>query len=150
MRRFLAFGFLLVIPATVQAQETYSIAVPAPLVLDLSVILSDTNAETCKRLNLQPGCTQGDACTNANAAGGSGCTPAQARAANARIYPGTQAGREELVAFHIALPRFTELLAHAKGRNTARWCERYRALSASAQNAECSAISQPDQCGICQ
>src|SRR5687767_9696001 len=87
---------LLAGPASAQV-ETYAVPGSAANVATLTSVISFRNRETCERWSLATTCTQAQACTAANAIGGSSCTAANARAANARIFPLTQAGREEYV-----------------------------------------------------
>ena len=150
MRKLLAVGFLLIIPAVVEAQETYSLNATAGQVTDLTSVVVGANVDTCLRLGQGESCTQAEACEAASAAGGVSCTPAQARAANARLWPNTQAGREEFVTFFIVAPRFKDLRAAQNGRNRVRYCDIWwPAQTQTTKNAECSKLVQPAGCSVC-
>lgn len=142
------------------AQETYSISANANQVTDLTAIVGAANTAVCDRLGLAIGCTQAQACTGAQAPGGASCTAAQARSVNARIYPQTQAGREEFVVFEIAAPKFQELrfslvLQSSQKELCDFWATAPRAGANSKDNV-CSAaglptsVSAPTGCELCR
>jgi hypothetical protein len=122
----------------VSAQETYSLSATANQVSLHDRDRASSNRQACTRLGLSSTCTQAQACTAANAAGGASCTAAQARAANARIYPATQAGREEFLTFSIVAPEFQRRVkgAAADEQNAAKaW---FLAQSQAVRDAECA------------
>lgn len=140
---------LIALPAL--AQETYSVPATAGQVMDLTQIVAAHNEQTCERLSLTDACTQAQACTAANAAGGSSCTAAQARAANARIFPATQAGREEFVIFVIVAPRFADLRAGIVGHTRQRFCDWFTNTASQAQrDSVCTNAGRPAGCNVCQ
>ena len=149
MRRLL-FLALVLIAAPAYAQETYSLAATAGQVTNLSLIAAGQNERVCKRLALAITCTQAQACTAANAPGGSSCTAAQARGVDARIYPATQAGREEYVLFKIAGPSFTTQLQDLGSQHQSTFCEWFIAQSQGGQDTVCTNAGLPASCRICK
>lgn len=158
MKKLLVLLGLCLVPLA-SAQETYSISANAAQVSDLTAIVGAANGEVCNKLGLALGCTQAQACTVANAPGGSACTAAQARGAQVRIYPQTQAGREEFVVFGIAGPRFNELRASAVPAFSQRklcdfWATAPR-TGTNSKDAVCAAaglptsVSAPTGCELC-
>lgn len=134
-------GLFLTLPGT--AQEAYTINASAGQVASLSDIVAGYNNQTCLKFALVIGCTQAQACTAANAAGGSGCSAAQARAANARIFPQTLAGRDEYVTFQIAAPTFLSQKAGIVGVAVASKCAVFLAMNQTAKDAELTSIGFP-------
>lgn len=147
-RIFISIG-LLMFPGLVGAQETYSLAATAQQVSDLTIVVAIENERTCIRLGQAASCTQAQACTAANAAGGASCTAAQARAATARIWPATQAGREEFVTFAIAAPRFQDLKAGTIGRHREKMCEAWTAANQAGKDSMCTATGNSAGCTLC-
>lgn len=133
----LAFALIL-LASPALAQETYSLSGSAGQVGQLDRDRASTNRQTCTRLGLALTCTQAQACTSANAPGGASCTAAQARGAQVRIFPATQAGREEFLTFSYVVPEFSRRVkgAAADEMNAAKaW---FIAQSVAVQNAECA------------
>lgn len=129
---------LLFVAPSAFAQETYSIAASAGQTAQHDRNRVASNRQTCTRLGQALACTQAQACTAANAAGGASCTAAQARAVNARIYPATQAGREEYLTFDMVAPEFVRRVkgAAADEQNAAKaW---FLAQNQTVRDAECS------------
>ena len=131
------------------AQETYSIAGTAGQVADLRQHTLALNRSTCARLQQAATCTQAQACTAANAPGGSSCTAAQARNASARIWPDTQAGREEFVTFQWVAPRFMEAKAALPSQTIGDYCNWWAVQNQTTKDAECTKIGAPTGCSIC-
>lgn len=159
MRRLLFLAFVLIaVPAA--AQETYTINASAGNVTDLAAIVGGQNLRVCRRLstvatNPTPpsNCTQAQACLAAQAPGGSSCTAAQARGINARIYPATQAGRDEYVTFKIALPAFLSQLKDAGSLHQTVGCEYLLSPSGSTDLTNVctnAGLPAPPACKICQ
>ncbi len=147
MRKLIPLLFLgLLAAASASAQETYSLQADAPSVVILTDLATFNNARTCLTLGLAVGCTQAQACTAANAAGGASCTAAQARAANVRIWPATLAGREEYVMFQIAVPRFNDLAGGMDNLKEAVRKLQIPALSTVTKNSACSTMGLPAGC----
>lgn len=130
--------FVLLLAAPVAAQETYSLPAGAGNVTTLSAVIAGLNGAVCDRGGLPRTCTQAQACTNLQTAGGASCTAAQARAANTRIYPLTQAGREEFVTFGIALPRFLDLVANQREEDRRASCTAWLALTQGTRDTFCT------------
>lgn len=150
MRKIVALIFVLLV-ATAAAQESYSVQATSGQVIDLALIVSASNERTCERFALADTCTQAQACTAANAVGGSSCTAAQARAANARIFPATQAGREEFVLHVIVAPRFLDMKASAVvGRHREKLCSFWGTANRTQKDAVCTAAGQASGCELCQ
>jgi hypothetical protein len=96
MKRILFVAVLAFLPELAEAQTTYCTNVSAGVEVRIERDRKRRNRNTCLRLGAGTNgvCTQAQACVAAAAAGGIGCTVAQARAANAEIFPDSQAGRE--------------------------------------------------------
>jgi hypothetical protein len=145
----LAVVALAIIPGRAESQETYSVAATAAQVTKLTKAISTSNSKTCVGLGLAITCTQAQACTAANAAGGAACTAAQARAANARIYGATQPLREEFVSFFILLPAFQELVNRDVAWDQIAFCAAFNAGTQVARDNSCAAVGQPAGCDPC-
>lgn len=147
MRRFpLALVLLLLLAPLAHAQEDYTISANANQVADLTWIVSVENTKTCITWGLPAGCTQAAACTAANASGGASCTAAQARAAQARIFPLTQAGRQEFVIFKIAAPQFQTMRVEANNFGRQAYCAWFNAQTQGVRDGVCTAIGLPAGC----
>ena len=147
MRRLL-LTFLFMMAGPLFAQETYSLPASAGNVADLTAIVDATNGRVCETRGLPVTCTQAQICVAASAPGGASCTAAQARQAQVRIFPQTQAGREEYVAFMIALPKFLELRAEIVKRAQERLQNFWNIANQSQKDALCIASDQPAGCLI--
>lgn len=145
MRRFPLLLLLLLAPVA-WTQEDYTISANANQVADLTWIVSVANTKTCINWGLSAGCTQAAACTAANAAGGASCTAAQARAAQARVWPQTQAGRQEFVIFEIAAPGFQTLRTEANNFGRQAYCAWFNAQTQGVKDGVCTAIGLPAGC----
>jgi hypothetical protein len=132
------------------AQETYSFSATSGQVTRVDRGRLTTNAKTCLRLAQGVGCTQAQACTAAGAAGGASCTAAQARAANARIYPATQAGREEFLGFELIVPGLNNLINLAVAFDQSEFCRLFKLATANAQNDVCADVSYTPVSGQCE
>jgi hypothetical protein len=148
MRKLLIL-VLLAWAARALAQEAYTLNATANQVADLSLIVAASNGRTCQNLGQVELCTQTQACTAAGAAGGGSCTAAQARAANARIYPQTQAGREEFVTFVIAAPRFQDMKAGIAGYDRQQMCIFWGTASQGQKDTACAAVGRAAGCSLC-
>lgn len=149
MRRLL-LGFLALCPAIAWGQESYSVSASANQVSNLTNAIASINQDLCDRYTLGTNCTQAQACTAVNAPGGASCTAAQARQANVRIWPNTQAGREEFVVFYIVGPRFQDLVQGTVGSNRARYCAWWNTQNQTTKDGECTKLGLPAGCAICQ
>ena len=148
MRYLLAAAFALVtLPAF--GQESYSISGTAGQVADLRQYVLGINRNTCARLQQVAACTQAQACTAANAAGGASCSAAQARNANARIWPDTLAGREEFVTFQWIAPHFQEAKSGLPAQGYGGYCNWWTAQNQTTKDAECTKAGLPTGCSIC-
>ncbi len=143
---FLAAVAVLALSAVSHAQETYSLPAGAGNVVTLTAVITGLNGDNCARYSLPRTCTQAQVCTAAGAPGGASCTAAQARGANVRIYPLTQAGREEFVTFGIALPEFLRLVANQQQETRRAFCEGWNAANTTARNNACSALGLAAGC----
>ena len=137
MKKLLLALALLFLADAAQAQETYSVSASAGQVASHERDRASRARATCLRLGQAVGCTQAQACTAANAAGGASCTAAQARAADARIYPATQAGREEFLTFSIIVPEFLSRIANAASSERAAAGVWFNAQNQTTKDAEC-------------
>lgn len=135
--------------AAAEAQETYSVNATAGQVTDLVSIAAAENEKVCYRYNLALTCTQAQACTAAGAAGGASCTAAQARAAQARIFPATQAGREEFVTFKMLAPVFIDQRASIGGWHRERLCIFWSSANQTQKDALCTGSGQSTNCNLC-
>lgn len=146
MKKLLIVLAVLVAPLAA-AQETYSISASAGQVSDLTAIVTGANLATCRLwVPATPACTQAQACTAANAPGGASCTAAQARGVNARIFPQTQAGREEFVTFQIAAPNFISMKATLPQQTRPAYCTWFNLQAQGTQDSECSKIGLSAGC----
>lgn len=132
--------FFIGLAGIVNAQETYSLPAGAGNVTTLTTLVAKTDGDTCQRWGLPRTCTQAQACVAASAVGGASCTAAQARAAAARIYPNTFAGREEYVTFEIALPQFLALVSSQQAEDRRAFCENWNAATPTTRNNFCTSI----------
>jgi hypothetical protein len=147
MRKLLVLAVLVLAASAAHAQETYSVGpASAGNVTTVGTVMAALNRETCLRYSLAASCTQAQACAAAGAAGGSGCTASQARAAGVRIWPATFAGREEYVTFGITLPRFLELVAAQQQETRRLFCEGWNASNTTARNNACTALGLAAGC----
>ncbi len=148
--KFVALAILgLLIAAGAEAQETYTINANATQAADLRQYELSINRGQCRRLGLAVTCTQAQACTAANAPGGASCTAAQARGAGARIWPDTQAGREEFVTFQWVAGHFLEARASLPTLAGPDYCGWWTAQNQTTKDAECTKIGAPTGCSIC-
>lgn len=134
------------------AQETYSTSATAQQVLDLTDIVTATNERTCTNRGQAIGCTQAQSCTGQGVvcANGSSCTAAQARSCGARIFPLTQAGREEYVTFQLVGPEFISRRDALSSWYQERQCRFWVTANASQRSAMCTAAGLPSTCRLCQ
>lgn len=153
-----AFAVLLLAGLPLKAQETYCSTANANQAADVRLHVLGVNRETCERLVPLSGpsfnCTQAAACTAANAAGGSGCSPAQARQASARIWPDSQAGREEFQSFEWDLPQFVTARASLPQRGYTAYCRWWSTATQVQREADCTKANLPitgtiQACSIC-
>ena len=147
MRRLLPLVVLLAIfGVNAEAQEAYTLNASAGNVTTLTDVIAFFNAQTCQGFSLAPNCTQAQACTAAGAAGGVSCTAAQARAANARIWPNTLVGREEFTTFQIAAPKFLDLVGSVASAKRATFLAAFTALSQGSKDSICTTLGLPAGC----
>lgn len=151
MRKALILVLAILWPEYGSTQESYTLSAGATNVTTLTEVITFLNAETCARYGLPDACTQAQTCTAAVATGGAGCTAAQARAGGVRIYPLTQAGREEFVTFGIALPEFLRLAETAqKSAQKKLFCDAWEVASVANQNTCRAAVSAQSNADPCQ
>lgn len=150
-RALLVFGCLLMLPALSEAQEVYSVSANAIQVAIVQQWTAFLNRDNCRRINAAGGaaCTQAQACTAVNAPGGSGCSPAQARQAGVRIWPDSQAGREEYMLHGVAAPALADIKAKLPASIVIDKCIWWNGQNTTVQNAECATIGAPPGCSPC-
>lgn len=136
---------LLAFTASASAQETYSLPASANNVTTLTGVITAQNGALCAAYGLARTCTQAQVCAAAGATGGSGCTAAQARNAGVRIFPLTQAGREEFAQHKIAAPKFAELISEQQAENRRSFCEAWNAANQTQRDSACTAIGASDR-----
>lgn len=147
-RTLLALIFVLALGAIASAQETYSLPANATQTADLRTYVLGVNRGMCRKAGFPTGvCTQAQACTAAGIS--SACTAAQARAADARIWPDTQAGREEFVTYQWVLPKFVEARATLRTSQQAELCEWWKTASTANKNTICTTSGLATGCEIC-
>jgi hypothetical protein len=100
-------------------------------------------------LGLATSCTQAQACTAANAPNGASCNAAQARSVGARIFPATEAGREEFVIFQITVPEFNRMREKIAQRHQELLCVFWGTANQTQKDAICTAASLPAGCLLC-
>jgi hypothetical protein len=137
---------LILLCSGVSAQESYSISASAQQVTDLTNIVTARNEKLCQRFSLALACTQAQVCTAASTPGGASCTAAQARTAGVRIFPLTQAGREEYVTFQIAAPAFNDQKAIVPSWLQKKACDTWQTQNQTERNTACAAHSLPNGC----
>jgi len=150
MRRFLFALTFLIGASSLEAQETYTLNASAPQVSRLNVVVNSVNDRACVSNNLPSGCTQAQVCTAAGTPGGSSCTAAQARTANVRIFPLTQAGREEYITFNLVAQQVQSYFEATIDYNHNKYCTWFRAQTVTVKNAECSKSGAPTDCELCR
>lgn len=134
----------------VEAQEVYTLNANAAQVVQLDRNRAARNRQTCSRYALTLTCTQAQVCTAATAPGGAACTPVQARGANVRIYPATQVGREEFLAFDLVLPEFLQRVADAASDEKKSACSWFALQTQPTKDAECSKWGLDAGCNPCE
>ena len=151
MRILLAI--LLLLSFSVAAQETYSIPGSAGNVTTLTAGITKLNGDKCAQYGLARTCTQAQICTSAGAPGGASCTNAQARTSGVRIWPLTQAGREEFITFAPGWvsDQFQAFIATQQAESRRVFCAAWTAATTTARNNACSAIGASAGCDpVCQ
>ncbi len=139
------------VPRLVEAAITLSITLNTASQTELELQRIADNKFTCRRLGLPATCTQAQACVAANAVGGSGCTAAQADAANARIFFASQTGRE-----NHAEKLLKEAVDNRRGLNKQEeakdFCAFWLALTQGQRDTECARYPSDPGCdpGRCQ
>lgn len=146
MKRLLFLLALISFPAIAQAQETWLLSPTVGQVSRTTKAVTIQNRQTCASMGLGPTCIQADICT---AKGLAACTPAQARAANVRIYPNTQPGREEFVTFVLVIPAFQQLMSTAVTSDVQDFCGAFKAASQATRDATCTTYGLPAACEPC-
>ena len=147
MKKLWAVLVLLAAPA--MAQETYEIPAAAGNVTELAVIVGIHNRDICVLYGQAASCTQAEACSASGAPGGASCTPAQARAANVRIFPATFAGRQEFVIFQITAPAFFAMRAAIITSTQQAQCAFWTTATAEQRNTICQAFGFSPGCILC-
>lgn len=144
MKRLALLFILVSVP--VAAQESYTVNSSAAQVVRLTKAVTIANRQTCATYGFPSACVQADTCT---AKGLGACTPAQARAANVRIYPNTLAGREEFVTFGLVVPAFQQLMSTAVTTDQQDFCGAFKAASQATRDATCTTYGLPAACEPC-
>lgn len=137
---------ILLLSGPAMAQETYSLNASAGNVTTLTGVITGLNGNLCVQYGLPRTCTQSQVCTASNTPGGASCTAAQARTNNVRIFPLTQAGREEFTTHRIAAPKFTELVRDQRNEDRRAFCAGWNAASQLAKDNACSDLGLPAGC----
>lgn len=143
---------LIVLAGAAEAQENYSVSLSANQVTRLERVRVFVNEEECKAANLPVSCTQADLCL---ARGLGACSDAQARAAGFRIYPATQAGREELF-MDTAREQVLELEHKANKRDFVcttlecrqKACDSFAAMTTRQKDTVCFALGLSAGCSL--
>jgi hypothetical protein len=146
MKRLTLAVILALAAPLVYAQSAENYTIPASggasgVVAQLTEIVNAVNLETCFRWGKLSGCTDTGAsgtCVAAGAAGGSSCTAAQARTANARIFPQTEVGRGEYTIHRIATPEFEKQKEIPNRVSKIAVCQWFNAQNQTVKDAECA------------
>lgn len=133
-----------------EAQEVYTLNANATQVGQLDRARAAKNRQTCQRYALPTTCTQAQVCTAASSPGGAACTPAQARAANVRVYPQTQAGREEFIGVELVLPAISIGTGSAAADERKAACSWFNLQTQPTKDAECSKWGLDVGCNPCE
>jgi hypothetical protein len=142
---------LLLSAGVVSAQENYTVAATAGQVLDLTDIVTAYNEQTCLTRGQVFTCTQAQACVGpgVSCVGGAACTAAQARTCGARIFPLTQAGREEYVTFQLVAPDFVAQRAALSTWYQDRQCRFWATANGATRSSMCTTAGLPSTCRLC-
>lgn len=137
---------------TAQAQETYTLNATAGQVTDLTSIVTSANARTCIRVGAAGGesCTQAQACSAIGNPTNCSSTASVARGLNVRIFPLTQAGREEYVTFTWVAPLFIAAIDDPTAFEHERACINWQGFNTTQRNAVCTAFGRPTGCRLCR
>ena len=147
MRKLILAALVIGLSGAASAQETYSVTIGGTtanrnsMVGQIDLGRTQNNTDVCARALQAPTCTQAQACTGLNVPGGAACTPAQATAAEARIYPNSTAGREAFVAALMVRAYAPNYLAEQIRREAAAylgWCQ---VADQTARNQVCAIIN---------
>lgn len=153
MKKILLVLVTILGPAVISsAQETYSFSANATQVNRVDRGRLTTNAKACVRAGQSVTCTQAQACTPPalNCTNGASCTAAQARACGQRIYPATQAGREEFLGFGIIVVGLSDLQNLAVAYDQTEFCRLFKITSGANQNTVCTTIGYTPVSGQCE
>ncbi len=140
MKRIL---LLLLLAASAQAQETYSVAILSQAnVTKLDVGRQLANQAVCTRFSLTASCTQAQACAASFAATGEpatggACTAQEAATAGVRIYPNSLAGREGFITQELIRAQL-DVFARQRAK-----------LDFAALQSFCKVATQPQIDGVC-
>lgn len=136
-------------PAPAAVQETYCITAPPAQVTRIDDGISRSNAMTCTRYGLVNTCNQGQVCAAAGCAGGTNCSPAQARTCNVRIWDNTsQPGREEFVN-EMTKNGFNNLERGIVAFDNNTYCSRFKASTREQKDQSCLAVNFVQGCEVC-
>ena len=133
-----------------EAQEVYTLNANANQVSQVERTRASRNRQTCQRYALATTCTQAQVCTAANAPGGAACTAGQARTAGVRMYPQTQAGREEFIGFDLVLPEIQAGVSSAAADERKAVCAWFSVQTTPTKDAECSKWGLDAGCNPCE
>jgi len=147
-KKLFAIVLLLATPNAI-AQESYTVPISAGNQLTMTDIVRMHNEKICWRLGLADNCTQAQACTAANAAGGASCTAAQARAVAARVYTNNTAGREEFHIQETAVPALAIKIADLVSHNQERMCRNWGTFNQTQKDNLCTAAGLSAGCKLC-
>lgn len=148
----LALGFVAAVasaqtPTPTPAPEDYTVSANSSRVGDIVQMVQMRTEKLCAQVHQRVGtnpwspaysCTQGQICLAVNAPGGASCTAAQARGAGVRLFPTTQAGREEFVTFGLVLPQFQDQLEAVPSWQRYRQCLTWQAGNAATRDSMCT------------
>jgi hypothetical protein len=143
----LALAIIAALASLSSAQETYTLNFSAGNVSDLTAIVAAKNERTCLQWSLAVDCTQAQACTAVGLA--PGCSAAQARNAGARIFPATQAGREEYVFHTYVIPGVKDQRPGVPARHREKMCDWWSTANQTQKDSTCTSVGQNAGCELC-
>jgi hypothetical protein len=147
MKAIIAVLFLLFVGVVSEAQETYSVIVPAGDVPTVERERVKHNTNVCARGALSASCTQAQICGSAPfvniVGGGSSCSAAQARVLDIEIYANSVAGREGFFIRKLLTRLRRILTSENKLADSDAKCVNWKAGNDTVKNAMCAAAGSP-------
>lgn len=140
---------LSLLAAPLVASESYTTPINDSRQAQVTILVQAQNVAVWRRAGVALASTQAQVCTALSVPGGASCTNAQARAANARIYPQTQAGREEFWNFKLLPDNFADVDQAVIQAARYLWRDWYKNVAnQTAKDAECTNAGMAAPCDL--